>query len=83
LRPGLGRCGCSSRLQYVAAPQSLLHQPRRLAEALRFLEQDLNEAGLAAVPWADSALKPADTQAASDAPVDATTRTEKADVLSS
>jgi hypothetical protein len=31
----------------------------------------------------DSALKPADTQAASDAPVDATTRTEKADVLSS
>ena len=48
-----------------------------------FLEQDLNEAGLAAVPWADSALKPADTQAASDAPVDATTRTEKADVLSS
>jgi len=26
--------------------------PRRVAEALRFLEQDLNEAGLAAVPWA-------------------------------
>ena len=31
----------------------------------------------------DSALKPADTHAASDAPVDATTRTAKADVLSS
>jgi len=36
--------------QDVAAPQSLLHQPRRVAEALRFLEQDLNEAVLAAVP---------------------------------
>src|SRR5215510_13549035 len=38
--------------QDVAAPQSLLHQPRRVAEALRFLEQDLDEAGLAAVPRA-------------------------------
>jgi hypothetical protein len=50
--------------QDVAAPQSLLHQPRRVAEALRFLEQ-------AQRGWSGRRA------------VGPTTRTAKADVLSS
>jgi hypothetical protein len=38
--------------QDVAAPKPLLHQSRRVPEALRFLKQDLDETALAAVPWA-------------------------------